>query len=275
MSHRLFEDKAQVSAYKRHRVSPPETIIGAIMGFLESKKEKPFTQALDVGCGSGQGTVMLAPHFLEVVGTDISPAQLEVARAECHPANVSYRECPAEELPFPDGSADLVTSMTAAHWFDWPRFLSEACRLLKPGGCLVLLSYTMDMELRYRDCSDRLNAVCAQFYEALRPYRPAHLGPCSRLLYRDMYESVPFPDKKWCDGVQQWCSMPLSRFMGIVESFTSYQLLLKRDPRAAQALSHGFQSRLLELMAVSSPDTVVDVATNYFYFMACKPAAAD
>lgn len=46
---------------------------------------------MDVGCGSGQGTNLLAPYFTEVVGTDISPAQLELALANSRPANVSYR----------------------------------------------------------------------------------------------------------------------------------------------------------------------------------------
>ncbi len=47
--------------------------------------------AVDVGCGSGQGTELLAPHFLTVVGIDVSPAQLEIASAKEHASNVCYR----------------------------------------------------------------------------------------------------------------------------------------------------------------------------------------
>lgn len=48
--------------------------------------------AVDVGCGSGQGTVLLAPYFTKVVGTDVSPAQLEMALTNNkNPPNVSYR----------------------------------------------------------------------------------------------------------------------------------------------------------------------------------------
>lgn len=74
----------------------------------------------------------------------------------------AYRQSPAEQMPFEDGAADLVTAMTAAHWFDRPRFLLEADRLLRPGGCLALLSYTMDFELEYGDHSGRLNAICQE-----------------------------------------------------------------------------------------------------------------
>ncbi len=74
------------------------------------------------------------------------------------------RQCPAEALPFASGEVDLVTAMTAAHWFDRPKFLVEADRVLKPGGCLALLSYTMNMELEYGDVTDKLNDVCKEVY---------------------------------------------------------------------------------------------------------------
>lgn len=73
------------------------------------------------------------------------------------------RECAAEQLPLNDGSADLVTAMSAFHWFDRPLFLQEAHRILKPGGCLALLNYTMEMELSYPGCcSQALNQVCKE-----------------------------------------------------------------------------------------------------------------
>lgn len=52
-----------------------------------------------------------------------------------------------------------MAAMTAAHWFDRQKFLREADRVLKPGGCLALVSYTMDMELEYGDVSNTLNDI--------------------------------------------------------------------------------------------------------------------
>lgn len=72
------------------------------------------------------------------------------------------RQCSAEELPFASGGVDLVTAMTAAHWFDRQKFLLEADRVLRPGGCLALLSYSMDMELEYGDVSNALNDICKE-----------------------------------------------------------------------------------------------------------------
>lgn len=50
-----------------------------------------FGLAVDVGCGSGQGTMLLAPYFTKVVGIDVSPAQLEMAVTKNNPPNVSFR----------------------------------------------------------------------------------------------------------------------------------------------------------------------------------------
>ncbi|XP_069052350.1 putative methyltransferase DDB_G0268948 [Lepisosteus oculatus] len=275
MAHRLFEGKEHASAYRKYRISLSEELVNCILTFLHEKKGKPFVLAVDVGCGSGQSTASLAPHFQEVVGTDISPAQLEEARGQSHPPNVSFRNCPAEELPLEDGCADLVTAVSAAHWFDRPRFLQEAHRVLKPRGCLALLNYSTDMELHYGDCSGRLIEVCREFYDALRPYRSPVLGSNSSTLYEEMYDSLPYPEKEWLNGITVRRFMPLSSYMGWIESFSSYQALLKEDPEAAGSLSNHIQDRLLEVMGVSSPDTVVEVAVRYLCVLACKPSGGD
>ncbi|XP_063068760.1 uncharacterized protein si:ch211-93g23.2 [Engraulis encrasicolus] len=273
MGERRYEEKPHAVSYQKYRVSPQE-VVEKVMAFLEKriKTAKPFNLALDVGCGSGQGTVLLAPHFTHVVGTDISAAMLEFALASDHPPNISYRQCPAEQLPFDDGAADLVTAMTAAHWFDRPRFLQEAQRLLRPGGCLALLSYTMDFQLEHRgDCNAQLNAICQEFYAALLPYRSTHIGSSSLLLYKQMYDSIPYEDKEWQECFQVRRKMPLSSYMRMVETFTSYQALLKKDPLESQKLSQDITNKLVSAMGVASPEAEVTVVVNYFYLLACKP----
>ena len=72
--------------------------------------------------------------------------------------SVCCRKGSAEELPFPDGSVDLLTAASAAHWFDQSRFLAEACQVLKPGGCVALLGYSCSFpRLHYQDCGERLD----------------------------------------------------------------------------------------------------------------------
>lgn len=73
------------------------------------------------------------------------------------------RKGTAEDLPFTDGSVDLVTAATAAHWFDQPRFLAEASRVLKSRGCIALLDFNdCNTRLHYQGCGDRLNHIYAE-----------------------------------------------------------------------------------------------------------------
>ena len=52
---------------------------------------QPLGLAVDLGCGTGQLSRLLAPHFQELVGLDISEGQLEEARAGLGCPNVTYR----------------------------------------------------------------------------------------------------------------------------------------------------------------------------------------
>ncbi len=99
----------------------------------------PDTQlAVDVGCGTGQLTRLLAPHFRHVIGIDPSADQIANAvQAE----NISYQCFPAEHLPFMEGSVDLITAAQAAHWFDLPNFYQEVRRVGRAEAVLSLISY--------------------------------------------------------------------------------------------------------------------------------------
>ncbi|XP_028292842.1 putative methyltransferase DDB_G0268948 [Gouania willdenowi] len=273
MAHRRFEGKEQAASYWKYRISPSDRLMGNIFDFLKKQKGPPYELALDVGCGSGQGTLLLAKHFESVVGTDVSPAQIEVAQQHAMAPNITYRHCLAEDLPIADSSVDLVTAMSSFHWFDRQRFLQEVHRVLKPNGCLALLNYTIDMELSYahRCCSQELNQVCKEFYAALHPYRSLHLGATSLTLYEEAYQSLPYPVKEWNECMWDRRTMSLSNFMGLVESFSSYQGLMKEDPQKAAELSHNICHKLMSVMEVTSEDTEVVVGVKYFYVLACKP----
>ncbi|XP_024144645.1 trans-aconitate 3-methyltransferase isoform X2 [Oryzias melastigma] len=270
MAVRLFEGKDHAASYLRYRVSPRE-LITRIMDFMEKQTPKQYNLAVDVGCGSGQGTVLLAQHFTKVVGTDVSPAQLEMASTNTNPPNVSYRECPAEELPFANGEVDLVTAMTAAHWFDRQRFIQEADRVLRPGGCLALLSYSLNMKLEFGDVSDTLNDICEEFYAALLPFRSSYLGLSSMKIYFDLFNSCSYPDKEWNECFPVRRTVTLGEYIGMVQTFSSYERLKRKDPAEAERLSNYIQNKLLSAMTTSSLDTEVTMIVHYFYWLARKP----
>jgi ubiquinone/menaquinone biosynthesis C-methylase UbiE len=94
--------------------------------------------AWDIGCGSGQLTLALAEQFDRVIATDPAPAQLSEAPAHPH---IEYRAASAEASGLADGSIDLAVAAQAAHWFDWPRFVTEVERVTHPGSAIVLVGY--------------------------------------------------------------------------------------------------------------------------------------
>ncbi|XP_038646197.1 putative methyltransferase DDB_G0268948 [Scyliorhinus canicula] len=154
MAWRLFEEKDHAAMYQKYRLPSANEVHKVIFNYLKKKKGKPFTLAVDIGCGSGQSTRGLASYFDKVVGIDVSEAQIEEAKKVDGPDNVSYRLGLAENLEFEDGSVDLVTSGTAVHWFKMEKFMKEAERVLKPKGCVALYGYNIPTLLGYDNCPE-------------------------------------------------------------------------------------------------------------------------
>jgi SAM-dependent methyltransferase len=91
---------------------------------------------LDVGCGGGAHSAGFAELGWNVTGVDISPAQLELARARA----VEVVEADATALPFADGSFDAAVSMfTHTDADDFAGLLDEVVRVLRPGRLFVYL----------------------------------------------------------------------------------------------------------------------------------------
>jgi SAM-dependent methyltransferase len=93
-------------------------------------------RALDLGCGDGRLTAMLAAH--ELVAADVSRVALDRARRRVPHARIVELE-PDAPLPLEDGVFELVLcAETLEHVRDVFTLLSEARRVLRPGGELAL-----------------------------------------------------------------------------------------------------------------------------------------
>ncbi len=102
---------------------------------LASLWERPLDRSLDVACGTGQSAEALLPFAREVVAVDSSEAMLRHARLR---SAIRYVRAAAEQLPFIENSFDSITVGLGIHWFDQPAFLSEARRVLRRAGWLVV-----------------------------------------------------------------------------------------------------------------------------------------
>jgi ubiquinone/menaquinone biosynthesis C-methylase UbiE len=83
----------------------------------------PGSTALDVATGGGHTALWLARHGWKVTAGDIAPRMLENAQKLCAEAGfrIESRLFAAEEMPFADGSFDLITVRVAPHHFSSPQ----------------------------------------------------------------------------------------------------------------------------------------------------------
>ncbi|XP_074857405.1 putative methyltransferase DDB_G0268948 [Carettochelys insculpta] len=269
MAERSSDTLYNAASYQKYRFSPSENLQSVIFSYLEEKKLNPVRLAVDVGCGSGQSTRVLVTRCEKVVGTDISEAQIEAAKRSASFPNVSYRVCPAEELPFEDGSVDLVTAFTAAHWFDLPRFMKEVDRVLKPHGCTALSTYTNNFSVHYKDCSERLTEIFTETQKLLLAYADEKVSRVT-VEYEEVFEALPFQDKQRVSQIVDRIPMSVAGVIGFCQSFSMYQAFLRSDPEAAKSLLQKTEERFLETMGVGSNETQVELCIRSVCVLGCK-----
>jgi SAM-dependent methyltransferase len=105
----------------------------------------PGTRVLDVAAGTGNASIPAAERGATVTASDLTPELLQAGRrrAEGQGLVLEWVEADAENLPFEDGSFDVVMSsigaMFAPHHQD---VADELVRVCRPGGTIGLLSWT-------------------------------------------------------------------------------------------------------------------------------------
>ena len=131
----------------------------------------PGENVLDIATGTGHSALAAARGGAHVTGIDYVPALLEIARdrAAAERVEATFVECPAEDLPFPDGAFDVVVSAIGVMFAaDHQAAADEIARVTRPGGRIALASWTA------RDSS----AASSGPSDAMSPRRPVPSRPC-------------------------------------------------------------------------------------------------
>jgi SAM-dependent methyltransferase len=136
----VFGEDAE--AYDRARPAYPGELVDTLAGWVGGG-----ARVVDVGCGTGKATCLLAERGMVGVGVEPHPAMAAVARTNL--ARWPGRR--VDDAPFEtwearpgDTPADLVTCGQAWHWLDPDVRLRRAHALLRPGGWVALFWNTPD-----------------------------------------------------------------------------------------------------------------------------------
>jgi len=107
---------------------------------------------LDLGTGTGSTAAELAPVVERVIGVDREQAMLDAAGVRCEDLdNVDLLRASLDDLPLPDACVDAALCMLVLHHVsDVDAVLAEACRVLEPGGRLVVLDMVEHDRADYR-----------------------------------------------------------------------------------------------------------------------------
>ncbi len=117
---------------------------------IASQVELRGKHVLEVSCGHGGGASWIARTMrpASYTGLDLNPEGIRFCQRHHQVDGLTFVQGNAQRLPFPDHSLDAVINVEASHCYpDFPGFLDELARVLKPGGCFLYADFRFREEL--------------------------------------------------------------------------------------------------------------------------------
>ncbi|ESO13215.1 hypothetical protein HELRODRAFT_159849 [Helobdella robusta] len=277
----LFLDSEHAELYRKYRPGYPKEVFEIIDRKLtditaklpDDLREKykrnergRWNKALDVGCGTGQATLMLVDFVQETVGIDTSQSQIQQATIEYgrnDPSRVTFLCIDALKISesFKEDSVDLILVCQAIHWFDRPKFFEECLKVLRPGGVLALVGYGVpvfddglieNINMEYVDISLK--------------------GSPIRSTIDDKYAIVigelrsVFPTVERNDTVVQKLETTVDDYVGFLSTWSNYRSYKRTNPPYPDVLE-AFSEKIKQL---APGDTLLKRKIDYFIVIGAK-----
>ncbi|MBA3355843.1 MAG: class I SAM-dependent methyltransferase [Pyrinomonadaceae bacterium] len=159
---------------------------------------------LDIACGEGYGSNLLAQASARVIGVDISADAISHAAAKYKRNNLCFVEGSADRIPLGAGVVDIVVSFeTLEHHDRHLEMISETKRVLRPEGMLIIS--TPD-KLHYTDLPNYLNPFHQKelYLEEFRGLLRSQFRNVGMLLQKVVYCSLISPETKAQGFTEYW-----------------------------------------------------------------------
>ena len=130
-------------------------------------REGHLGKVVEIGCGTGFYTQVLAAKADSVVATDLSPRMLTVASERIKAVNVTFQVEDSQETSLPDEAFDTIFIGLVIHFTRPEKTLAEMCRILRSGGTLIIAN----VDLRALKGLDRARCLIRILYYGVIGYR--------------------------------------------------------------------------------------------------------
>ncbi|HEY1685371.1 MAG TPA: class I SAM-dependent methyltransferase [Tepidisphaeraceae bacterium] len=224
--------------YAQYRRPIPDAIVSFLVNQCGLDRSG---RLLDVGCGTGQTCIPLAPYFAETTAIDADRAMIETARKSNSKTNIQWTQMRAEEMTSDLGSFRMVIFGASFHWMDRLRVSEIVYELLELGGWLVI------------SCPSELRSGTAPWEKEIQTVLTEEIGPQRRAgggiyqqgeLHQDILQQSSF---RTCQITsiainESWSIEEISGYL-LSTSYASPAVLKEKQER----LLHTLRRRLLAL----------------------------
>jgi ubiquinone/menaquinone biosynthesis C-methylase UbiE len=220
----LFGHDGQAGLYRDFRPRYPCRLVDSVISKVQPNSRELY---VDVACGPGTLTEVIAPSFRRTIGIDQSFEQLSKAKV-VEGCDMEYVPASAFEIPCQSSSVDLVTVGQGLHWLlPYSDFFNEVFRVLKPGGVFAAVAYGFpSLE------NPSANVAVRRFYcevlgATLHPGDPGCWWETDRPTIDSFYHDIPFPRDIKREHFPERVSMTVNAYMNYLKTLSAYRTLLR------------------------------------------------